>query len=95
MNGFRNYTCNCAEGFYYNVTGKHCVKVGQEVKIILYFKQTPYSEIYNNVTHPEAISAKRTIQAAFEKIYGRNLIKLVFNKFTEGSLVAHMDLMLK
>ncbi|WKX99840.1 hypothetical protein Q1695_014596 [Nippostrongylus brasiliensis] len=95
MNGFRNYTCNCAEGFYYNVTGKHCVKVGQEVKIILYFKQTPYSEIYNNVTHPEAISAKRTIQAAFEKIYGSNLIKLVFNKFTEGSLVAHMDLMLK
>ncbi|KAK6012729.1 hypothetical protein OSTOST_22095 [Ostertagia ostertagi] len=31
----------------------------------------------------------------FDKIYGVNLIKLVFNNFTEGSLVAHLQLMLK
>ncbi|VDM72516.1 unnamed protein product [Strongylus vulgaris] len=26
MLGFRNYTCECAEGFVYNVSGKECVK---------------------------------------------------------------------
>ncbi|PIO65931.1 hypothetical protein TELCIR_12370 [Teladorsagia circumcincta] len=95
MYGFGNYSCNCAAGFYYNVTGKQCVKVGERVNITLYFKHTPYSEIYNNLTHPEAISARKLIQAAFDKIYGINLIKLVFNNFTEGSLVAHLQLMLK
>ncbi|KAK6040578.1 EGF-like domain protein [Cooperia oncophora] len=95
MHGFRNYSCNCAEGFYYNVTGKQCVKVGEQVTITLIFKQTPYSEIFNNLTHPEAISARRVIQAAFDQVYGVNLIKLVFNNFTQGSLVAHLQLMLK
>lgn len=95
MYGFRNYSCKCAEGFYFNVTSNQCVKVGQQVSITLFFKDTPYSEIYNNITHPEAISARRTIQAVFDKIYGINLIKLVFNNFTQGSLVAHLELMLK
>nr|CDJ85643.1 EGF domain containing protein [Haemonchus contortus] len=95
MHGYRNYSCECADGFYLNVTGKNCVKVGEQVNITLIFKQTPYSEIFNNLTHPEAISARRVIQAAFDKVYSANLIKLVFNNFTQGSLVAHLQLMLK
>ncbi|EYB88257.1 hypothetical protein Y032_0250g151 [Ancylostoma ceylanicum] len=95
MLGFQNYTCECAEGFFYDISGKTCVKVGEIVNITLVFKQTYYSELYNNVTHPEAIEARRTISAAFSKIYGDHLIRLVFDNFTQGSLVANMKLMLK
>ncbi|KJH46416.1 EGF-like domain protein [Dictyocaulus viviparus] len=95
MNGFRNYTCECSKGFFYNVTEKNCVKVGQHVNITMYFKDTPYSEIFNNITYKEALLARQLIQSAFEKLYGDNLIKLVFNNFTQGSLVAHLELLLK
>ncbi|ETN78767.1 EGF-like domain protein, partial [Necator americanus] len=103
MLGFRNYTCECAEGFVYNVSGKECVKgrelycnsVGEHVNITLIFKETYYSELYNNVTHPEAIEARKTILGAFTKVYGDRLIRLIFGNFTQGSLVAHLKLMLK
>nr|CDJ86501.1 mucin-4-like [Haemonchus contortus] len=87
MEGYLDELFKCAH---------HCIQpVGEQVNITLIFKQTPYSEIFNNLTHPEAISARRVIQAAFDKVYGANLIKLVFNNFTQGSLVAHLQLMLK
>ncbi|CAJ0598165.1 unnamed protein product [Cylicocyclus nassatus] len=95
MLGFRNYTCECAQGFVYDVSGKECVKVGQRVNITLIFRDTYYAEWYNNVTHPDAIAAKRIITKAFEKVFGSNLISLIFGRFTEGSLIAHLLLLLK
>ncbi|KHJ82198.1 hypothetical protein OESDEN_18110 [Oesophagostomum dentatum] len=68
MHGYRNYTCECAEGFFYNVSGRECVEVGQRVNVTLIFRETYYSETFNIPTHKDSISARRIITAAVCRI---------------------------